>query len=195
MRAVFFLALAVHDQVVFDQLEAQRFRLFALALFDDVVLELVDPAALHADDVIVMMAAFEKDSATLTAPDRTRRFASLQQYDAMYRDTLQALQAEAAIRRTNAAVVVVDTTGLAFAADLVRNDPFLRNRPKMIDLAVMRPTDAAAVCSHGRVVMFDKASGSNIRPLTFRRDSLVRMAAARRAMTDLGCATERIVMR
>lgn len=47
------------------------------------------------DSLNVMMAAFEKDSATLTAPDRTRRFASLQQYDAMYRDTLQALQAEA----------------------------------------------------------------------------------------------------
>lgn len=47
------------------------------------------------DSLNVMMAAFEKDSATLAAPDRTRRFASLQQYDAMYRDTLQALQAEA----------------------------------------------------------------------------------------------------
>jgi outer membrane protein len=47
------------------------------------------------DSLNVMMAAFEKDSATLTAPDRTRRFAALQQYDAIYRDTLQALQAEA----------------------------------------------------------------------------------------------------
>lgn len=47
------------------------------------------------DSLNVMMASFEKDSATLTAPDRTRRFAALQQYDAIYRDTLQALQAEA----------------------------------------------------------------------------------------------------
>lgn len=47
------------------------------------------------DSLNVMMAAFEKDSATLAAPDRTRRFAALQQYDAVYRDTLQALQTEA----------------------------------------------------------------------------------------------------
>ena len=47
------------------------------------------------DSLNVMMAAFEKDSATLAAPDRTRRFAALQQYDAQYRDTLQALQTEA----------------------------------------------------------------------------------------------------
>jgi outer membrane protein len=47
------------------------------------------------DSLNVMMSAFEKDSATLSAADRTTRFAALQKYDAMYRDTLQALQTEA----------------------------------------------------------------------------------------------------
>ena len=47
------------------------------------------------DSLNVMMSAFEKDSATLTAPDRTARFTALQQYDAMYRDTLEALRTEA----------------------------------------------------------------------------------------------------
>ena len=47
------------------------------------------------DSLNVMMSAFEKDSATLAAADRTARFAALQKYDAMYRDTLQALQTEA----------------------------------------------------------------------------------------------------
>ncbi len=59
MHAVLLLALAVHDQVVLDELETQRFRDFALALFDEVVFELIDPPTLHADDVIVMMAAFQ----------------------------------------------------------------------------------------------------------------------------------------
>jgi hypothetical protein len=104
-------------------------------------------------------------------------------------------EAEAAIVRTDAEVVVVDTTGLAFAADLVRNDPFLRNRPKMVDLAVARPRDAAAICARGRVVVFDRASRSGIRPFVFNRASLARMAAARGAMEARGCATERIVMR
>lgn len=104
-------------------------------------------------------------------------------------------EAEAAIVRTDADIVLVDTTGMAFAADLVRNDPFLRNRPKMIDLAVVRPRDAAAICAHGRVVVFDRASGSDIRPFAYSRAGLTRMAAARRAMEARGCATERIVMR
>ncbi|MCE9602433.1 MAG: OmpH family outer membrane protein [Gemmatimonadetes bacterium] len=47
------------------------------------------------DSLNVMMAAFEKDSAALSAADRTARFTALQKYDAMYRDTLQALQTEA----------------------------------------------------------------------------------------------------
>lgn len=47
------------------------------------------------DSLNVMMGSFERDSATLTATDRTARFATLQKYDAQYRDTLQALQAEA----------------------------------------------------------------------------------------------------
>jgi Skp family chaperone for outer membrane proteins len=47
------------------------------------------------DSLNVMMGAFEKDSATLSAADRTARFTALQKYDAMYRDTLQALQTEA----------------------------------------------------------------------------------------------------
>lgn len=47
------------------------------------------------DSLNVMMGSFEKDSATLAAADRTARFAALQKYDAMYRDTLQSLQTEA----------------------------------------------------------------------------------------------------
>jgi outer membrane protein len=47
------------------------------------------------DSLNAMVAAFERDSATLTAAQRTERFGKLQAFDGRYRDTLQALQAEA----------------------------------------------------------------------------------------------------
>lgn len=47
------------------------------------------------DSLNTLMSAFEKDSAKMSVEDRTKRFTAMQQYDAQYRDTLQALQAEA----------------------------------------------------------------------------------------------------
>ena len=47
------------------------------------------------DSLNAMVAAFEKDSATLTPAQRTERFTKLQEFDGRYRDTLQVLQNEA----------------------------------------------------------------------------------------------------
>ncbi|MEX2181123.1 MAG: OmpH family outer membrane protein [Gemmatimonadaceae bacterium] len=47
------------------------------------------------DSLNAMMGAFERDSATLTQPERVARFNVLQMYDGRYRDTLAALEAEA----------------------------------------------------------------------------------------------------
>ena len=47
------------------------------------------------DSLNAMVAAFEKDSASLTAAQRTERFTKLQEFDGRYRDTLQVLQNEA----------------------------------------------------------------------------------------------------
>jgi len=65
------------------------------------------------DSLNVMMSAFEKDSATLSAADRTTRFSALQQYDAMYRDTLQALQTEAQTLQGEAMQPLFDQIKLA----------------------------------------------------------------------------------
>ena len=54
------------------------------------------------DSLNVLMAAFEKDSAKLAQPEKVARFTALQQYDAMYRDTLQALQGEAQQKQAEA---------------------------------------------------------------------------------------------
>src|SRR5688572_6079153 len=47
------------------------------------------------DSLQAMMGAFAKDSAKMSVEDRNKRFAAMQAYDAQYRDTLQALEAEA----------------------------------------------------------------------------------------------------
>ena len=54
------------------------------------------------DSLNTLMTAFQKDSAKMTQEDRVARFTSIQQYDAAYRDTLEALQAEAQAKQTEA---------------------------------------------------------------------------------------------
>jgi outer membrane protein len=46
------------------------------------------------DSLNGMIAAFEKDSATLAQPERVARFQAMQAYDARYRDTLEVLERE-----------------------------------------------------------------------------------------------------
>jgi len=65
------------------------------------------------DSLNVMVAAFEKDSASLTPETRTQRFAALQAYDAQYRDTLQALQNEAQQKQAEAMQPLFDAVKLA----------------------------------------------------------------------------------
>jgi outer membrane protein len=65
------------------------------------------------DSLNTMMGAFEKDSAKLSAEDRTKRFTALQQYDAMYRDTLQALQEEAQGKQAEAMQPLFDIIRIA----------------------------------------------------------------------------------
>jgi hypothetical protein len=45
-------------------------------------------------------------------------------------------------------VVIVDKSRLLFAEDLVRNVPFLRNRPKVFDLSNLNDANIARICAH-----------------------------------------------
>lgn len=65
------------------------------------------------DSLNVMMSAFERDSAKLTQPERVTRFTVLQQYDAQYRDTLEALQAEAQQLQQEALAPLFDQVRIA----------------------------------------------------------------------------------
>lgn len=67
--------------------------------------------------------------------------------------------AERAIQASHADVVLVDSEAMWFGADLVRNDPFLRNRPLVMDLHALRPEQVAALCGKYRMAVFGAAEG------------------------------------
>lgn len=51
-------------------------------------------------------------------------------------------------------IVVVDKSRLFFAEDLVRNDPFLRNRPKVLELTSLTEPGIDYLCAHYSVSQF-----------------------------------------
>lgn len=97
-------------------------------------------------------------------------------------------QADAAIARSKADVVIIEDRGRWFASDLVRNDPYLRNRPLRV-LARKLPSDAAArLCGRYRVEVVgrDSTALAGIRVVAFRGE----LAAGERrvkAMRKMGC--------
>ena len=68
----------------------------------------------------------------------------------------------AAIERAPVDIVLVDSTGIALAFDLVRNDPFLRNRPKVLDLGLVNERQLAALCARYTVAVFDRQQASTL---------------------------------
>ena len=64
--------------------------------------------------------------------------------------------AYSAILRSPADIVLVDGTGLLFAADLVRNAPDLSNRPMIMDLYMLDAAKLRDLCSRYRVAVFDR---------------------------------------
>jgi len=65
------------------------------------------------DSLNAMMASFERDSAALPQTDKVARFTAMQQYDALYRDTLQALEAEAQAQQVEAMQPLFDQIRVA----------------------------------------------------------------------------------
>ena len=61
-----------------------------------------------------------------------------------------------AIEHTATDLVVIDQSGLLFAEDLVRNDPFLRNRPKVLDLTLLDEANLAVLCARYSISLFGR---------------------------------------
>jgi hypothetical protein len=72
------------------------------------------------------------------------------------------VRAHALITKSDADVVIVNSDGLAFADDLARNDPWLRNKPKVLSLMVMTPTQISVACKLGKVAIFDRQVGAQL---------------------------------
>ncbi|MFE1598716.1 hypothetical protein [Methylobacterium sp. ID0610] len=75
-----------------------------------------------------------------------------------------------AITTTDADFVVVDDRGLmAYGADLVRNDPFLRNRPMVLLLDRLDAAARAELCRRGSVAIFTPVDGARLGIMTADR--------------------------
>jgi hypothetical protein len=64
-----------------------------------------------------------------------------------------------AISHAQADVVVVDPTGLWYAQDLVRNDPFLERTPLVMHRFKLSDAQMRDLCAHYRVAYFNEQSG------------------------------------
>jgi outer membrane protein len=65
------------------------------------------------DSLNALMAAFERDSASLSQAERVTRFTAMQAYDGLYRDTLEVLEAEAQRLQAEAMAPLFDQIRIA----------------------------------------------------------------------------------
>lgn len=97
-----------------------------------------------------------------------------------------------AIAQTDAKVVAVDPTGMFYAGDLVRNDPWLRRRPRVIDLVTTSADELSALCASNSVAVFDQAGGFGLKPADYPAPILARVAAKRASMARQGCGEAKV---
>lgn len=64
--------------------------------------------------------------------------------------------ASAAIARSDAQVVLVDSVDVWFGTDLVRNDPYLRKTPKVMTLGYLDEVGVRKICGSYDVAVFDR---------------------------------------
>lgn len=96
--------------------------------------------------------------------------------------------ASQAISRADADVVLVDGTGVWFASDLVRNDPFLRNRPKVLLLEALDADQVLTLCAQGRVSVFDRAAAERFGMKTTEAPPSAKEVELRAALRRASCA-------
>ena len=106
------------------------------------------------------------------------------------------IRATDAIEHASTDLVIVDKSGLRFAEDLVRNDPFLRNRPKVLDLTLLDEANLADLCVRYSISMFGRrqalAFGIPPNDLQTKFDDDVR-AKKKAAMARLSCGVDMAV--
>lgn len=85
------------------------------------------------------------------------------------------------LRAADADIVMLDDTGVWFGQDLVRNDPFLRARPKLMNLAALSSAQVKTLCAHYHVRVFGPADARAAGVRTFTPDQADVVRATRKA--------------
>lgn len=102
-----------------------------------------------------------------------------------------------ALTHAGAEVMVVDVDSLWFGMDLVRNDPFLTNEPKVMRLDALAPGEIAALCGAHKTRLFEGADEAvtNVSFATAaeqaRRERLRALAAAPPCLPPLAVGPRR----
>jgi len=97
--------------------------------------------------------------------------------------------ASAAIAREAVDVVIVDENGVQFGRAIVRNDPYLRRRPIVLDLAFLSEAQVRTLCARYSISLFDRASAAKwgvpvFKPERSDADAGARSAAVACALTS-----------
>jgi hypothetical protein len=105
-------------------------------------------------------------------------------------------RANAAIRRSAADVVLLDESDSWFTVDLVRNDPYLRNRPLVFRLGALDDAQVADLCARHTVALFDAHVAGRYGIRVFSPSPADATALSRlRAVSRLACGSTRLPMR
>ena len=99
-----------------------------------------------------------------------------------YADALEAVQA------SPAEVVLIDDTGVFEARILPRNDPFLRETPKVMMLDRIEPSDLEHLCMTRRIELFDHRTAEPLGLPIYSVRPEPRMVTNRAVLERLGCA-------
>ena len=101
-----------------------------------------------------------------------------------------SIAASDSLRQASADIVIVDGSELGNAPDLVRNDPFLQNRPKVLDLRFLNDALIRDICGRFKVAIFDREQGAALGlPVTtpLSAEDLEHHVKLRALMKSLSC--------
>jgi hypothetical protein len=97
--------------------------------------------------------------------------------------------ASQAIAAAEVEVVLVESTRIPFGWDLVRNDPWLQERPKVLLLEALGPDAIAQLCRRGPVRLFDATTAARFGIRLEEEPAPPEAVRARAALAQAGCAT------
>lgn len=102
------------------------------------------------------------------------------------------VRAHEAIMRAPTDLVIADKTGLLDIETLIRNDPRLLNRPKVLDLSDLTSADLAYLCRHYSISLFDatQALPLGIPTADEHRADFPALRRGRAALARLKCGHE-----